>query len=398
MADQTADQFVDPTSAPGKGDVIVNSGSIDTTVVGTKPTSPFTASSSVNVLPDDSDPFGQSQYDFTQRVFPPDLGQNSKNANYMVINISVPNNSAYIGGINVNIPGQTATTQNLFTQFKDQQPGTIGNPLGSTPIGELSKVDALRQTYDTYYTSANGSALGYNGEFLPTYTRRIRESIALYTPNTLQFDTNNIYEDISLSALGSSVVSTSMGMINTALDTIPKLGAAASVAKKVLHGASNLAGDVIGGVKTGMKVMGAPINPRVEILFSNTIQRKFQYDFLFAPESASESNTVKEIIQTLRFHAAPEINNFTGQTTLLGGLAGFTWTPPSEFDITFYEKGTENLNIPRINTCVLTSISIDYAPSGVFATFSNGAPVSIRMQLQFQELEVVHKLRVTQGF
>jgi hypothetical protein len=100
------------------------------------------------------------------------------------------------------------------------------------------------------------------------------------------------------------------------------------------------------------------------------------------------------IIKTLRFHGAPELSDvavpFIGQ--------GLFWIPPAEFDITFFHKGKENMNILRINTCVLERIEVDYAPTGVYSTFKNGHPVATRLSMGFRELEPVHKKRVLQGF
>lgn len=312
-------------------------------------------------LPTDND-LGQSIYDFKYRVFPSDLGEASYNGHYMVININVQNATEYEGSIST-----PTGNQNTFHSF----PG-VSAPRSATVFGQLSKTDALRGTIDPKFTSASGSGLGYGSLFLPRFTRRIKESIAIYTPNTLQFDTNNEYEEVKLTNMVMGGISSLTGLGKS------KLG-------KALGSAVDTAGGLID--KTS-KLFQSPINPRAEVLFSTTTQRVFQYDFLFAPENEKETNTVKEIIRTLRFHAAPEI----------GGDTGIFFTPPSEFDITFFYRGQENLSIPRINTCVLTAISVDYAPSGTFSSFTNGAPVSIRMQLQLREVEVQNKLRIIQGF
>jgi hypothetical protein len=108
-----------------------------------------------------------------------------------------------------------------------------------------------------------------------------------------------------------------------------------------------------------------------------------------APKNENESLTIKNIIDTMRYHSAPEISNV--------GIIP-TFIAPAEFDITFYHKGKQNNNIPRINTCALEQIEVDYAPTGVYSTFSNGHAVAIRLSLAFRELEILHKQRVSQGF
>jgi hypothetical protein len=113
---------------------------------------------------------------------------------------------------------------------------------------------------------------------------------------------------------------------------------------------------------------------------------------MFYPRSEKEAKEVQSIIQRLRFHQAPEI---------LSGSGGYFMVPPSEFDIEFHYNGEENPNISKISTCALTSISVDYAPNGFRAyevpgenspiLGSTGMPVGIRLNLTFQELEIMTK-------
>jgi hypothetical protein len=304
---------------------------------------------------------GQNKYDFTSRVFPPDIGSaGSYNGHYMVININVQNTSgmALVGG----------------------------NKVFSRLTNELSKTDSLRYSIDPLVSTdrSDGAATSFK---LPRYTRRIAESIAIFMPNSeLTYTDLHTYDDISLTKFGSAIAGgtakfAAMGVGGLLGGKVgAKLGGAVG---DIMTGAAQAAGSV-------SQLFGSPINPKVEVLFSNTSQRQFTFEFLMAPSNQKESMIIEQIIRTLRFHAAPELNT---------GLPGsFFWTPPSEFDITFFNRGEENKKIPRINTCVLTQIDVSYAPSGVYATFHNGYPTQIRMALSFRETEVVHKLRVLQGF
>jgi hypothetical protein len=101
---------------------------------------------------------------------------------------------------------------------------------------------------------------------------------------------------------------------------------------------------------------------------------------------------VQKILNRLQFHQAPEINTDSN---------GFFLVPPSEFDIQFYYNGKENPNIPKISTCVLETIDVDYAPNG-FSAYEvmgenvpgvgrTGMPVAIRLSLQFKETEYLLK-------
>jgi hypothetical protein len=111
------------------------------------------------------------------------------------------------------------------------------------------------------------------------------------------------------------------------------------------------------------------------------------FEVFLLPRSEKEVESVKNIIRTLRYYAAPEIT-----------LAGFAFVPPADFDITFFQAGKENTNLPRINTCVLDRIDVDYSPEQSYSTFANGHPVAVRLSLGFREVEILHKERVLQGF
>lgn len=303
------------------------------------------------------DTLGQSKYNFDYQTFPQDLGQ-EYNGHYMVININVP----------------VDTSGARRGAFSGGDFGNIGKDASGKQWNELSKVDTLRFGTGPQVNSISNAT---QREFwaLNRYTRRIEESIAIFMPNQLVFSSQNAYEDISLSAIAGSV---GVGALNRIAQMLP------GQAGQMVGVISSISGK-IGEVS---RIAGHPINPRVEILFATTPQRQFVFEVLMAPRNEYESEAIKKIIRTLRFHAAPEIS----------GPSGLTFIPPAEFDITFFNKGVENVNIPRINTCVLNRIEVDYSPSGVYSTFNNGHPVAVRLSMSFTEVEILHKLRISQGF
>ena len=310
---------------------------------------------------------GQSRYDFRYLVFPNDLGMDD-NGHYMVINMNVPT-KGFFG--NVGPPAGQYTNQ--FTTLNES---------------DISKVDKLRYgaTGSLYPIQFGGTQAGDRGFIsIPRRTRRIAESVALHMPSPLVFNTHNAYEEISMSALagklgsiGISAIFAATGAVTQSINKAINIG---SNAKRI----SDAAGQ---GLSTVSKVLQSPMNPAVEILFANTLVRQFTLEVLMAPRNEQESISMKSIIKTLRFHGAPEISD----------VLSLFWIPPAEFDITFFNKGVENMNILRINTCVLERIEVDYAPTGVYSTFRNGHPVAVRLSMGFRELEPVHKKRILQGF
>jgi hypothetical protein len=320
---------------------------------------------------------GQSDYDFYYRIFPDDLGKQGYNSHYMVININV----------------QTDSQMNRISG-----PGTGARTLANVLDNELSKTDALRYRIDNnFYGSAGSygqdpninvslSDLSATNITRPRYTRRIKESIALYMPNAeLTFNDTHDFENISLTKFGATVASGAVATFAAGIGAIFG-GSAGAIAGQAGAGAVT---NSLTGVGQAAQIYGRPINPKVEVLYANTMQREHRFDFIFSPSSQKESLALRQIIRTLRYHAAPELKS---------GVQSFFWVPPAEFDITFYHRGRENTALPRINTCALTQIDASYSPNGTWSTFQDGFPTQIRMQLAFRETEVTHKLRILQGF
>lgn len=351
----------------------------------------------------------QSNYKFQSHVFPSDLGS-SDNGHYVVFNINVQVNtskntagttaSRFPGGITnlgtrskvdqlrlgdtaisgggkgggSNVPRTTTDLLNWvkektgFSRLPQALQSSITTALSSIPGVQIPIVAAQLQNFLGINT---GVGVGGQTLFLERSTRRIAESIALHMPTPLIFNTHNVYEEISLTALGGKAIGVAANILGR--------GPAAALTQSALQ-----------GIGTAAKLLQRPINPMLEILFSTTAPRQFTFEVLMAPRSEQESVAIKNIIRAFRYHGAPEIQS---------AAFGLTWIPPAEFDITFFNKGIENTHITRINTCVLERIEVDYAPtSGVYATFRNGHPVAVRMSLGFRELEPIHKERVLQGF
>ncbi len=322
------------------------------------------------IVADDS--FLQNTYDFRYRVFPEDL-TNDDVGHYMVININTPTDRN--GGSD---PRTAYTGARYRTSVLDN---------------ELSKVDILRwaksptaarfpqERLAPYavgpFDNTIGGVRGEGG--IRRATRRVSESIALFMPTPVIYTSANMYPDTTIASMLDGIVSGVAGAVP---------GRGSSSLGSIWNGISNF---FSGAVSSGASAMGSPINPRIAVLYQTSPLRQFNFEFLMAPKSEQESKNMEEIITTMRSHAAPELEEIVKGVPL-------TFIPPAEFDITFFNKGVENMHIPRINTCVLTRIDVDYAPSGAYATFWNGHPVACRMTLGFTEIEILHKRRVLQGF
>jgi hypothetical protein len=136
-------------------------------------------------------------------------------------------------------------------------------------------------------------------------------------------------------------------------------------------------------------------NPRKQLLFREPVSRKFEFAFNLSPRNEEESVLAYSIIQTFKKHAYPTLNRKVGH--------GAFYTFPAEFEIqyqTLDDKGelVENDWINRIGRCALREINVDYAASGSFTTFKNGAPTNMLMTLTFEEMTLLDSHLVEEGY
>lgn len=363
-----------------------------------------------------------SQYDFTSRSFPDDLGTEAS-GHYIIFNINVPTKNDGAPRTNIRAPQfPTTVTNNLSVvdslRFQNRTGGTSIPGSSSAPAGSSN---LIRNNPNAPTSDLAGLRGSITNNFLSRSTRRITQSIAIFMPNTMVFTEENKYEDISLTAFAMRPLGVALSLGAGAAAAIAGSSAAAARAVRLSDPRGSFLGQAFAINKT-------PINPRIEVLFSHRPQRQFVFEFMMAPKNEKESETIKNICNTFRFHAAPEINGVANLTnvgianTLISGaqtvinaanaitrgaigdfnigqiLASSTLIPPAEFDIAFYKDGARNPHLPNMNTCAIERIEVDYSPTGVYSTFSNGYPVAVRLSIAFREIEVLHKLRIAQGY
>jgi hypothetical protein len=354
--------------------------------------------------------------------YPSDLGSSDK-AHYMVININEQRLTSFSGEGTGDTPQAIRNNINngSFAAGTNNQLANLGNALnqagnfvGNTPLAS-SVGGTVKQVLDSAsatdkYIKAGSDVLreGVNAfvdlakqttQRLQTGSiraeKRITDTVALYMPDTLAFTEAQTFDELRP---GGTLAAGVLSAGKSAIDSILQGQDAGAIAKEVvgqvspfiLSGLAKQAGGIFQVAFS--QAFGVVQNPMLELIYSSPSLRTFRFDFQFYPRDEKEAKEVQDIIQRLRFHQAPEVAQ--------GGSNGFFLVPPSEFDISFYYNGRINPNIPKISTCVLTSMDVDYAPGG-FSSYEipgenatvggTGMPVSIRLSLQFKETEIMTK-------
>ena len=235
------------------------------------------------------------------------------------------------------------------------------------------------------------------GKDIQTHTY-LGDSIILYTPPSVKFEYKATYEQAetknlqTLKESGSQFVENIKGFLDgkgdlgEILANITDTGGV--LARQVLQGALEVTFPGAAGFFT--KQTGRAINPRMELAFQSVPFRSFAFDFDFAPKNLKEVQMVNKMMQLFKFHMLPDVSDEKYLIT------------PSEFQISYYYRDRANMYIPKISRCVLTDMSIDYSPEGVFHTFKaddKGAmPVISNMKLTFSETEIMTKQTTADGF
>lgn len=332
---------------------------------------------------------------------------------YLMFNINIPETSSYSAKLTAAPGGGSSAVNSNRLLNQTQVNSATGAGLVQYATGVAQAVPGVLKTAlkdgvaaaagkaatagVTNAAQAGATALALNAIDLTRKTKRLAQSIYLYVPDTIQNQMVNQYDSASLTeALGGAGL-VAAG-VDSAMTEVGSLGGdntnlGGGVMGEAIAKAAAASKSAVGPGDVSAFILasnGLAINPRIEVLFKSIANREFQFDFKFTPRSQAEMQEVLNIIKTFRFHAAPELAPESD--------SGRYMIPPSDFDITLCYDGQANPAFPKISTCVLEGIDVNYVSNGQFATHEDGTPVEIAMQLRFKEVEIVHKDLIDKGY
>mgnify|MGYP006276614409 CR=1 FL=1 len=350
-----------------------------------------------------------NKYSSDDLRYPSNLGSANYNENlhYITFYINVQERSKYTlkeeytgGGPTVN-SNRLADKAAGIGQISTEGIGTVGKMVAAGSLGAAAG-EVGGQIGGFWGAVAGGAIGGAAGTYIASAdlsrkTKRIKSTISLYMPDTINNQLVHEYGEISMTeafgmagALGqgaAAVGNSIQGVFNGDANMRSSGAGALAELSGVVAEKSGVFGN---GIKEALLFSaGLAQNPQVEVLYQKTSHREFQFDFKLIPRNRDEADKIRKIIKQFRFHASPE---------LLTGSSGRFFIPPAEFDIKFFYNGKENPNIHKISSCVLVGVDVNYAAAGQWTTFQDGMPVETQMQLRFKELELMHKGRIEEGY
>ena len=198
-------------------------------------------------------------------------------------------------------------------------------------------------------------------------------SVTLPYPISLSDNQNHNWENTEglISQVTGNVLSASGESLSNMGSGDGKGGKMAFV-KKVLGDSKKM----YGALMNSLGVRKAIVDPGYFQNYNGSMPRSFTLAYTLVPQSQKEAQTIKDIILWFKQYSSP---TFISNSPLMGA--------PFVFNISF--AGNQYISdMFKMDKCVLTGISVDYASDGSFMLYKDGFPKQIGLALNFAEVEL----------
>jgi hypothetical protein len=265
------------------------------------------------------------------------------------------------------------------------------------PYGILSETTDYLQIQILDYSRPKGSTTGNITANAQSVAKTIKGAIILPIPSNIQDGNSVSYSDDSLDGftasvynaiktnpnedMGKNVEDMMQGLsgVFTDKDTAKRYGQSlAAQAANIPFGGNLSLGQIVA------REEGQIINPNVELLFNGVTLRSFKFSFKMTPRGKTEAEQIRKIINTLKKSMAPKT----------GGSDKFIKTPDI-FQLTYKKGNAIHPYLHLFKQTFLTDMSVNYTGEGVYATYSDGSPISYTMDLSFKEIEPIYEVDYT---
>ena len=179
--------------------------------------------------------------------------------------------------------------------------------------------------------------------------------------------------------LAVTALNTGIDIPNLNSDTQGEVRAALSGAAVGALGSNVSASSVIS------RSTGQILNNNLELLFQGVNLRSFPFSITFSPRSRQESTMVKDIIRRLKQSMAPKTGDLAA-----GANTGIFLKSPDVFQLRYLKDGHDHPFLNSFKLAALTGMTVNYTNAGTYASYGDGSPVSIRLNMTFKELNPIY--------
>ena len=260
------------------------------------------------------------------------------------------------------------------------------------------------------YSSNPASVSGVSASFLKPQVLAENGIILLPMPSNIQ-DSNSVsYDNDSMNAI-SGFAAEGVYEIMTAENPLTEFGTKLGQIMGSTENSSGIFGSNVGkelkelalkniaaqavnvfGANVNVNQMlartgGKIINPNMELLFNNVTLRTFNFSFKMTPRDENEATQVKSIIRSLKKNMSAKLGTSANQE----GLGRLYLHTPNIFELA-YKKGNKlHPFLNRFKQCALSDMSVNYTGENVYATYNDGTPISLVLNLTFKELVPIYE-------
>jgi len=299
----------------------------------------------------------QSIYNYNSIQYPADLNSVGK-GHAIVFEISQPKSKSIQDVIDYSV--KTATEVGTAVRNKVKELNAMTDAQSEAALTQLGT-----DVKNGVTSLLNGNAFGTTAAELMSVQKELKAVVSLYMPDSLSFQYAADYNEETIMGAASSLPGI--------------LGKVPGFVQSVMNNPA---------AKLALNKMGYAFNPQSQVLFQGIDFRTFEMSFTFSPKSSREAEQVQKIIKLFRSYAAP---------TIVTGAAGFFYTPPGVFNLSFRKDGRVNPNINKLTDCVLQNVTVNYAPNG-WSSYKDGQPTQTTMDLSFKETVLVDRAKIEQGY
>ena len=230
-------------------------------------------------------------------------------------------------------------------------------------------------------------------------------SIYLPMPSNLQ-DSNAVsWGDSKMNNLSAAGVQAGAALMDIDLFNLTKTGEGSleKVGEKLgtIAGGLNLADiiklgktqlsaeavNILGGNVTLDQILarsqGQIVNQNNRLLFNGVTLREFNFSFKLTPRNEKDRDNIKKIIRALKVHMSAKNNGSTDG-------AGLYVKTPGYFDLQYRKGNIKHPFLPSFRECALKNMAVNYTGENVYATYHDGTPISMQLELSFQEVVPVY--------
>tara|TARA_S200000501_G_C20775412_1_gene722455 strand:- start:92 stop:1297 length:1206 start_codon:yes stop_codon:yes gene_type:complete len=206
--------------------------------------------------------------------------------------------------------------------------------------------------------------------------------------NALELAALAVAQNAMKGGVGQAAVETAQVAVeamNTGINIPGIQGQTADALRAALSGAAiGQLGSQVSPQSVIARSTGQILNNNLELLFAGVNLRSFPYSITFSPRSPREGRVVKTIIRSLKQSMAPKAGEFNETSQ------GIFLKSPDVFQLDYLKDGRNHPFLNDFKLCALTGMTVNYTNAGTYASYEDGTPVNIRMNLTFKELNPIY--------